>query len=60
MTFLNFFFVTAKILLFYIIFYIVLCAYWGGLWVVFDSVAIRGDKPRFMLKESLIGSNPGE
>ncbi|XP_065202087.1 sodium/potassium-transporting ATPase subunit beta-2 [Planococcus citri] len=49
----------AKILLFYLIFYIVLSVYWGGLWVAFKAIAINKETPRYMLKESLIGTNPG-
>ncbi|XKL66737.1 hypothetical protein PGB90_010157 [Kerria lacca] len=49
----------AKIILFYIIFYLVLAAFWGGMWIIFNSIAIKTDKPRFTLQESLIGSNPG-
>lgn len=49
----------AKILLFYLIFYLILCIYWGGLWMIFDKIAINPSRPKFMLKESLIGNNPG-
>lgn len=58
--FLFFFFIPAKILLFYIIFYLVLSVYWGSLWVIFDKISIKQDKPKFMLTDSLIGSNPGK
>jgi sodium/potassium-transporting ATPase subunit beta len=54
--FLSFF--AAKILLFYLIFYAVLAAFFVILFVLFQTTLIEG-RPKYELKESLIGTNPG-
>ncbi|XP_001604156.1 sodium/potassium-transporting ATPase subunit beta-2 [Nasonia vitripennis] len=48
----------AKILLFYLIFYIVLAAFFGGMLAVFYQT-LDAKQPKWQLDSSLIGSNPG-
>lgn len=48
----------AKILLFYIIFYAVLCGFFGAMLAVFYQT-LDPNAPKWQLDSSLIGSNPG-
>ncbi|XP_066597216.1 sodium/potassium-transporting ATPase subunit beta-2-like [Prorops nasuta] len=48
----------AKILLFYIIFYAVLCFFFGAMLAVFYQT-LDPKQPKWQLEKSLIGSNPG-
>lgn len=48
----------AKILLFYLIFYIVLAAFFGGMLAVFYQT-LDARQPKWKLERSLIGNNPG-
>ncbi|XP_058808799.1 sodium/potassium-transporting ATPase subunit beta-2-like [Phymastichus coffea] len=48
----------AKILIFYLIFYIVLAAFFGGMLAVFYQT-LDNRQPKWQLDASLIGSNPG-
>ncbi|XP_030376890.1 sodium/potassium-transporting ATPase subunit beta-2 isoform X1 [Scaptodrosophila lebanonensis] len=48
----------AKILLFYIIFYAALTGFFAAIFAVFYQT-LEGDKPKWMLENGLIGSNPG-
>lgn len=47
-----------KILLFYLIFYAVLAAFFGGLLAIFWQT-LDIEKPKWQLSESIIGTNPG-
>lgn len=47
-----------KILLFYLIFYVVLALFFMGLWCLF-ATTLSEDKPKYELKDSIIGDNPG-
>lgn len=47
-----------KILGFYVIFYIVLALFAGGLFALFNTT-LNDERPKWLLDESLIGSNPG-
>lgn len=47
-----------RILLFYIIFYIALAAFFMGIFAIFYSTLLDG-RPKYELKESIIGTNPG-
>uniref|UniRef100_A0ABD2XP98 Sodium/potassium-transporting ATPase subunit beta-2 n=1 Tax=Trichogramma kaykai TaxID=54128 RepID=A0ABD2XP98_9HYME len=47
-----------KILLFYVIFYAVLSAFFGGMLAVFYQT-LDANQPKWQLERSLIGSNPG-
>lgn len=51
-------FVAGKILLFYLIFYAVLAAFFGGLLAVFWQT-LETEKPKYELAQSIIGTNPG-
>ena len=53
---LNYF--SAKILIFYIIFYAILAAFFVVYFLIFTSTLKEG-RPKYELKESLIGTNPG-
>lgn len=61
MTILFFFFpslISAKILLFYVIFYAVLAGFFGAMLTVFYQT-LDPNAPKWQLDNSLIGSNPG-
>jgi sodium/potassium-transporting ATPase subunit beta len=47
-----------KILIFYVIFYVILAAFFLSMFLVFGSTLTR-EKPKYELSESLIGTNPG-
>lgn len=49
---------TARIFLFYLIFYAALAAFFVITWLIFASTLIDG-RPKYELKESIIGTNPG-
>lgn len=49
----------AKILLFYIIFYAALTGFFAAIFAVFYQT-LEVDKPKWMLDNGLIGSNPGK
>lgn len=48
----------ARILLFYLIFYATLAAFFVAMWLIFASSLLDG-RPKYELKESIIGTNPG-
>lgn len=48
----------AKILLFYVIFYIALATFFMTCWWIFATTLPEG-RPKYELKESIIGENPG-
>lgn len=50
---------TAKILLFYIIFYAVLSGFFAAMLAVFYQT-LHPKMPKWKLEESIIGTNPGE
>lgn len=53
-----FFLISAKILLFYVIFYAVLAGFFGAMLTVFYQT-LDPNAPKWQLDNSLIGSNPG-
>lgn len=53
-----FFQFAAKILIFYLIFYAVLTAFFIGLWCLF-ATTLTLERPKYELKDSIIGDNPG-
>lgn len=55
---LLFIFISAKILLFYIIFYAALSGFFGAMMAVFFQTLLPGE-PKWKLTQSLIGDNPG-
>ena len=48
----------ARIFLFYLIFYAALAAFFVAMWLIFASSLLDG-RPKYELKESIIGTNPG-
>lgn len=56
--FFFFFEILGKILVFYIIFYIGLAGFFGGLLAVFYQT-LNTERPKWQLAESIIGTNPG-
>jgi sodium/potassium-transporting ATPase subunit beta len=48
----------ARIFLFYLIFYAALALFFVAMWFVFSS-SLSNIKPKYELKESIIGTNPG-
>lgn len=54
-----FLFFSGKIILFYLIFYAVLTAFFAGMLAVFYQT-LDAKKPKWQLESSLIGSNPGK
>lgn len=48
----------AKILIFYIIFYVILSAFFVIMFLIFTST-LKDGRPKYELKESIIGTNPG-
>lgn len=55
---LSLFQIAGKILLFYLIFYAVLAAFFVSMWFIFASTLLEG-RPKYELGESIIGQNPG-
>jgi hypothetical protein len=55
----SFFYQTAKILLFYIIFYAALSGFFAAMLAVFYQT-LHPKMPKWKLEESIIGTNPGE
>lgn len=53
----NFSFI-ARILLFYLIFYAALAGFFMAMWFIFASSLLK-ERPKYELKESIIGTNPG-
>lgn len=49
---------TGRILLFYLIFYVALSAFFMAMWFLFASTLIEG-RPKYELDDSIIGGNPG-
>lgn len=49
---------TGRILLFYLIFYAALSAFFMAMWFIFASTLIDG-RPKYELEDSIIGNNPG-
>lgn len=49
---------TAKIFLFYLIFYAALAAFFEICWLLFATTLIEG-RPKWELEQSIIGTNPG-
>ena len=45
-------------MIFYIIFYVILSAFFVALFLIFTST-LKDGRPKYELKESLIGANPG-
>ena len=56
--FFSIFFFSAKILLFYLIFYVVLSAFFTGYFAIFYQT-LELNAPKYKLDSSLIGTNPG-
>jgi len=53
-----FFFVSAKIFIFYVVFYLALAAFAWLCYYLF-SLTLTLDQPKWILGESIIGTNPG-
>ena len=49
----------ALILIFYVIYYACLAAFWALMFAIFWQISIDLEKPRWTTDSSLIGSSPG-